>query len=141
MDPRRIAASAAVVGGVAWLTKVGMIWANGGANTDEGLVGVMYLVGLLGMVVALGAAGYTLVETAPVWLRVVVVVATPVLVLMVWVMLGEGIKAVYSGEGWLRDEINIVLAAVVALGLGAWALTRGRSEDAARPVGGHRATH
>lgn len=141
MDPRRIASSAAVVGAVAWLTKVGMIWANGGANTDGGLVGVMSLVGLLGMVVALGAAGYTLVETAPVWLRAIVVVATPVLVLMVWVLLGEGIKAGYTAEGWLRDEINIVLAAVLALGLGAWALTRGRrSEDPARPVGGHRAT-
>ena len=139
MDPRRIAASAAVVGAVAWLTKVGMIWANGGANTDEGLVGVMYLIGLLGVVVALGASGYTLVETAPVWLRAIVVVATPVLVLMVWTLLDQAIKAVYTEEGWLRDEVNIVLAAVLALGLGVWALTRGRSEDPARPVGGHRA--
>jgi len=141
MDPRRIASSAAVVGAVAWLTKVGMIWANGGANTDKGLVGVMFFVGLAGVVVALAAAGYTLVDTAPVWLRGIVVVATPVLVLIVWQLLDQAIKAVYTEEGWLRDEINIVLAAVLALGLGAWALTRRRrSEDPARPVGGHRAT-
>ena len=135
MDSRRIASVAAVVGGAAWLTKVALIWANGGENTDTGVVGVMYLVGLAGVVVALGAAGYTLVEKAPVWLRAVVVVATPLLVMMVWMVLDQGIKAVYTTQSWVRDEINIVLAAVVALALGIWGLRRARGgRDGSEPV-------
>lgn len=139
MDPRRLASVAAVLGGVGWLVKVGLIWANGGTNTGDGLVGVMFLVGLAGLVVALAAAGYTLVETAPVWLRAVVTVATPLLVMMVWQMLDRAIKAVYTDETWVRDEVNIVLGGVVALVLGLWGLRRGRPDRPARPIGGHRA--
>jgi hypothetical protein len=127
MNPRTIASVAAVVGGVGWLLEVVLIAANGGSNTDGGLVGVMYLVGLLGLVVALAAAGYTLVETAPVWLRAVVVVATPLLVFMVWQMIDQAIKALDAGDGWLGDELDILLAGVIALALGAWGLARRRS--------------
>lgn len=142
MDPRRIASVAAVVGGVGWLVKVALIWANGGENTDTGLVAVMYFVGLLGVVVATGAAAYTLVEKAPVWLRAVVVVATPLLVMMVWMMLDAGIKAVYTTENWLQGEINILLAAAIALALGVWGLRRRRrhrAESDPVPARGRRA--
>ena len=123
---------AALAGGVGWLVKVALIWANGGENTDSGLVGVMYVVGLVALVVSLGAAGYTLAEKAPVWLRAVVVVATPLLVMMVWVLLDQGIRAVYTTEGWFRDEVTVLLTAVVALLLGGWGLRRGRA--AAEPA-------
>jgi len=147
MDPRRIASIAAVVGGVGWLVKVALIWANGGANTDGGLVGVMYLLGLLGLVLALGAAGYTLVETAPVWLRAVVVVATPLLVFMVWQMVDQAIKALYTTENWLQGELSVLLAGVLALVLGVWGFRRHRhtsgqriaADPPVRPVRGRRA--
>jgi len=146
MDPRRIASVAALVGGVCWLVRVALIWAGGGENTDGGLVGVMFLLGLVGLVVALAAAGYTLVETAPVWLRAVVVVATPLLVFMVWQMIDQAILAVYTSGGWLRGELNVLLAALVALALGGWGLRRHRAAASARaasapprPVRGRRA--
>ncbi|HEU4515310.1 MAG TPA: hypothetical protein VFR87_19535 [Nocardioidaceae bacterium] len=133
MDPRRIASTAAVVGGVGWLVKIVLIWLNGGENTDAGLVGIMHFVGLAGVFLALAAAGYTLVEKAPVWLRAVVAVATPLLVLMVWALLDQAIKAMYTTEGWLRDELSILVAAVIALVMGAWGFTRHRPRDQADP--------
>ncbi|HEY0773462.1 MAG TPA: hypothetical protein VGD51_05225 [Nocardioidaceae bacterium] len=146
MDPRRIASTAAVVGGVGWLIKVGLIFVNGGENTDQGLVGIMQYVGLAGVFMALAAAGYTLVEKAPVWLRAVVAVATPLLVLMIWTLLDQAIKAVYTEETWLRDELSILVAAVIALLMGAWGFTRHRPDDdepldppPAPPVRGRRA--
>lgn len=151
MNPRRFASVAALVGGIAWLVKVALVWAGGGEN-DAGLVGAVFVLGLAGVVVALAAAGYALVATAPGWLRAVVTVATPLLVLMVWQLLDQAVRAVYTTDTWLRGELGIVLAAVVALVLGAWGLRRQRpvgdpadstgpaaEEPPARPVRGRRA--
>jgi hypothetical protein len=130
MDPRRIASIAAVLGGIGWLAKVGLIWLGGG-DTDSGLVTILGVAGWALFALALAAAGYTLVEKAPVWLRAVVAVAMPLLVLMVWVLLDQGIKAVYPGESWLRDEVSVLVAAVIAIGLGFWGFGRHRPESSA----------
>jgi hypothetical protein len=134
MTSTRAASVAAVLGGVGWLGRVTLIWANGGDSTDRGLVGAMFVVGLLGVVVALALAGYALVRTAPVWLRAVVTVAVPVLVLMVWQVLDPAIKAVYTDEGWLRDELIIILAALVALVGGVWGLVGTQPLTPERPA-------
>jgi cytochrome c biogenesis protein CcdA len=141
MTSRRVASIAAVLGGIGWLVKVALVWARGGENTSAGLVGVMFVAGLVCIVVALGAGGYTLVRTAPAWLRAVVTVAVPVLVLMVWQMLDEAVKAVYTDEGWLRDELNVVLAALVAVATGAWTLTRRQPDSPGPPERPAAATH
>ncbi len=133
MDPRRIASTAAVVGGVGWLLKVFLIWGNGGENTDSGPVAYLYFVGWVALAVALGAAGYTLVERAPVWLRGVVAVATPLLVLMVWQLMDQAIKAVYPGSSWLRDELSVVVAGLLALVMGLWGFTRHRRVEETSP--------
>jgi hypothetical protein len=123
------------VGGAGWLLKVFLIWGNGGENTGSGPVGYMYLVGWVAFAVALGAAGYTLVERAPVWLRGVVAVATPLLVLMVWQLMDQGIKSVYPGSSWLRDELSVVIAGVIALVMGMWGFGRHRPyEEEADPT-------
>jgi hypothetical protein len=124
MDPRRIASVAAVVGGVGWLGKVALAGASGG--TGGGLVSVLYLLGLAGVLVAVAGGGYTLVERAPVWLRALVVAATVALAVVLGLMADAAIKAVYGGEGWLRDELDLLLVAVVALALGVRGLTRRR---------------
>lgn len=133
MTPTKIASMVAVVGGVGWLAKVALIWAAGG--TEGLLSGLTFLVGLLGLVVALGAAGYSLVRTAPIWLRLVVSVAFPVLVFMVWQVLDSAIHAIYTRETWFRDEVNIVLAALLAVGLGLWGWNRARAVEVARRPG------
>jgi hypothetical protein len=127
MDPRRIASIAAVMGGIGWLAKVGLIWLDGG-ETDSGLVTILDVAGWALFAVALAAAGYTLVERAPVWLRAVVAV-------MVWMLLDQGIKAVYPGESWLRDEVSVLVAALIAIGLGFWGFGRHRPEP---PASGRR---
>ncbi|HSJ22802.1 MAG TPA: hypothetical protein VK964_19735 [Nocardioidaceae bacterium] len=134
MDPRRIASIAAVLGGIGWLAKVGLIWLEGG-ETDSVLVTILDVAGWALFAVALAAAGYTLVERAPVWLRAVVAVATPLLVLMVWMLLDQGIKGVYPGESWLRDEVSVLVAALIAIVLGFWGFGRHRPEP---PAGGRR---
>lgn len=128
MDPRRIASIAAVLGGVVWLARVGLV----AAGTAAGVADVLLVLGLGLLVVALAAAGYTLVETAPVWLRAVVALATPLLVMMVWQLLDQGIKAAWDADGWLRDEATRLLAAVLALVLGGWGFRR---RPPARDVG------
>lgn len=119
MNPRRVASIAAVVGGVGWLVKVGLVWLSGG-DAGGGLVNLMYDLGFAAFAVALAAAGYTLVEKAPVWLRAVVAVATPLLVLMVWLMLDPAIRTLYPGDSWLHEEVSDLVAGVIALVLGLW---------------------
>jgi len=132
MDPRRIASIAAVVGGVGWLAKVLLIWLADG-DTDSGLVTLLTVLGWAAFAIALAAAGYTLVERAPVWLRGVVAVATPLLVLMVWQLLDQGIKAVYGGDSWFRDEVSVLVAAVIALVMGLWGFGKHRPEPVEKP--------
>lgn len=129
----KIASIAALIGGACWLTKVGLIWANGGTNTDEGLVGVMFFVGLAGLVIALAVGGYALVATAPIWLRGVVSIALPVMVIMVWQVVDDLIKAIYTEDNWIQGELNIVLAAVIAVGLGLWKVRRPSSGGGDEP--------
>ena len=142
MTASRIASIAALIGGACWLTKVGLIWANGGTNTDDGLVGVTFFLGLAGLVIALAAAGYALVATAPIWLRGVVSVALPVMVTMVWQLVDDLIKAIYTEDNWLQDELNIILAAVIAVALGLWKVRRrspGGSDEPRHTRGNHSA--
>jgi hypothetical protein len=103
-----------------------MIWGNGGQDTDSEPIALMYKAGFAVLALAIAAAGYTLVETAPVWLRMVVAIATPLLVLMVWMLMDQGIKDVYPGDSWVRDELSVVVAAVIALIMGVWGAGRRR---------------
>lgn len=130
MDPRRIASIAAVVGGASWLLEVVLTWSDG----SSGPAGMLFYVGLVALAVALGAGGYTLVETAPLWLRAVVVVATPALVLMVWQMVDAALEAMFSDEGSRGAEASVLIAAVFALVLGGWGFTRHRDPETAATI-------
>jgi hypothetical protein len=127
MRAGKIASVAALVGGVAWLVKVGLIWGNGGTNTDGGLVAVCYILGLLALGVALLAGGYSVVATAPVWLRVVVSLAVLALGWIIFGSIDSAAKGLYSGDDWLRDELGILVSAALALVGGAVGLLRSRS--------------
>jgi hypothetical protein len=131
MNPRIIASLAAVVGGVGWVTKGVLVGVGAGPGAEE-LASLAYLGGLVLLVTALAAAGYRLVETAPVWLRAVVTVAVPLLVLAVWELVRDGLQAVNPAEGWLRAELPALLGGSLAVVLGLWGVRRRRADRADR---------
>lgn len=137
MDARRVAAVTGLGGGVVWLVKVVLVW----ADTDAGVVEATYVLGLGALVAALAVAGYSLAERAPIWLRGIVVLAVPLLVVMVWVLLDQAVRALYPAEGWRPEEVTPLLTGLVALALGMWGLRRGRAAgaDDVDSTGGHRA--
>jgi hypothetical protein len=93
MNATRMAAVAAVLGGLVWVAVAIIDW-------GENLNPVAYAVGLVWFLLALGALGYTLVEHAPVWLRAVVSVATPALGCVVWVTVGAAFRTEHLPVLW-----------------------------------------
>ena len=113
----RIAGALAVIGGLAWLVKVALIWENGGTNTTDGLVGVLFDVGAVAILLALvtrawcvpgpGVLRHRPVAVAAVVLAFAAAVNVPIL--LGWVLFGRT---------WLAEEAGIVLTAAAALVLG-----------------------
>lgn len=137
MTSRRIASIGAVVGGVGWLLMAGLIWLGGG---DGGQLGTwMYEFGLAAFAVGLAAAGYTLVEKAPVWLRGIVAVATCFFVLMVWLMVDPAIKSLFPGDSWLHEAVSELAAGFAAVVLGLWEQRRIAERAPVDPRGTRRA--
>ncbi len=123
MAPRKIGSFAALLGGVVWLVAAVLEW---GAETNQSL----YLAGVALMLLGLAAGGYALVATGPVWLRLVVALATPALGYMVWLIIFDAVSAEHLAL--LGGGIVLLLGA----GLG---LTRGRRDGDTEPEG--RGTH
>ena len=120
----RIAGALAVIGGAAWLVKVALIWENGGTNTTDGLVGVLFDVGAVAILLALlvrawCVPGPGLLRHRPVAVLVVVVAFAAAVNLPI--LLGR----VLLGRTWLAEEVGILLTAAAALVLGLrWATAR-----------------
>lgn len=119
----RAAAVAAVLGGLVWVVAAVLDW---GAGVDP----VAYLVGLGGFLLALAGLGYTLVDHAPVWLRAIVLVATPVLGYAVWITVADAFD---------NDSLPVLGAGVALLLAGGAALARRSRKPVQAPVRGHRA--
>ena len=113
----RIAGVFAVVGAAAWLVKVALIWENGGTNTTDGLVGVLFDIGAIGIALgasirawhapASGVLRHRLVAVLAVLVAFVAAVNVPIL--LGWVLFGRT---------WLAEEVGVMLTAVGALVLG-----------------------
>jgi hypothetical protein len=112
---RDAAVATGLVGGLAWLAKVGLIWANGGSNTDQGVVAVMYLLGLLGLAAASAAAGVALTAGRPVVLRVLGGAAGVIAFVVVFSVLDPVLSPLAAQDSWMRAEMQILGAAVLAL--------------------------
>lgn len=118
MSASRWGSVAALLGGLAWVVSAALGW---GVDPEQ----VSYLVGLVLLVAALAGAGYSLVATAPVWLRAVVTLATPALGFMVWLVVLDSVAA---------DYVAVVLAGVVLLVAGGIGIGRSaRRPREARP--------
>jgi hypothetical protein len=124
----RVAGALAVIGGAAWLVKFALIWQNGGTNTTDGLVGVLFDIGAVSILLALTIRAW--VGPNPGLLRfrpLAVLVAVVVFVLAVNgpIVLGWALL----GRTWLAEEVGILVTAAAAVVLGfRWATVR-RGED------------
>ncbi len=127
---RRLAAVAWLVGGVAWLVKLTLIFANGGSNTDEGIVAVVFFAGVLALVVAGAASGFTLGRRWGTWAAVIGVPIGAAATLVGISAVDSVLKAIVPASGWYEDEVGILGAAVISLLLGLALLKRGRSSGA-----------
>jgi hypothetical protein len=124
---RRLAAVAWLVGGVAWLVKLTLILANGGSNTDEGIVAVAFFAGVLALVVAGAASGFTLCGRWGTWAAVIGVPIGAAATLVGISLIDSVLQAIVPASGWYDEEVGILGAAVIALLLGLAFLARGRS--------------
>jgi hypothetical protein len=128
---RRLAAVAWLVGGAAWLLKLTLILANGGSNTDEGIVAGVFFVGVLALVVAGAASGFTLLRRWGIWAAAVGVPIGAAATLVGISVIDSVLQPVVPASGWYDEEVGILGAAVVALLLGLALLARARSRGAA----------
>jgi hypothetical protein len=110
MTVTRAAALLALLGGVVWIVAAVLGW---GDDVDRS----MYLAGLVLFLLAAAAGGYTLVTTAPIWLRAVVVVASVMLGYLVWVTIRDA---------FAQDAVPVLGAGIVLVLAGGVGLTRRR---------------
>lgn len=125
MSASRIASVGAVLGGLVWIVAAVKDW---GGAADRSLA---YLAGMAILGVAMAAAGYALVATAPVWLRMVVMFATPALGYMVWITVEQALDG--------RDYLAVVGAGALMVLAGGIGLTQTHVEKPEPVVRGRRA--
>lgn len=125
MTISRVGSLAAVLGGLVWIVAAVIGWG------DDELDQPLYLAGLVLLVLAFVALGYALVSSAPVWLRVVVAVATPLLGLMVWLILRDSLSSEYVAV--LAGGVLLLVGGAIALGRSGRAGRAGAQPPARRP--------
>jgi hypothetical protein len=129
MDVTAVAARAVLVTGavcaLGWLVKTALIAANGGTNTDEGLVALCYLVGLTGWILLGASTGALLVARltggTSARARVLVVVGAVAGAVLAFPLMVAAVglgQASYPGSGWMEDELGLLCLGILA-GLGA----------------------
>ncbi|GAA2199898.1 hypothetical protein GCM10009849_18160 [Sinomonas flava] len=126
----RVSGALAVIGGLAWLLKVALMWANGGTESTTGIVGFLFLVGITCIAMAGSVRAWFFSPSAKVWRRILAILAFLVaLVLMVDLPILAGWQI--FGRVWIAEELGIILTAFLALGVGARWLVRGFGTKAA----------
>ena len=123
MSSSRIGGIAAVLGGLVWIAAAVKGWSG---DVDA----TVFLAGEALFVVALAAGGYALVATAPVWLRLIVMVATPCLGYMVWITVHEAFPT---------DHVPVLVVGVLMVTAGLIGMGHSRSHTRPAPVRGRRA--
>ena len=124
MSVSRAAAVAAVLGGLVWMVSAVVDW---GRDVNP----VVSTVGLVWFVLALVGTGYSLVAHAPVWLRAVVSVATP--------LLGYGVRFTLL-DAFRASSLPVLLSGLLMLAAGGLTLARARDAGPVdAPVHGRRA--
>lgn len=113
-----ISGALAVLGGLAWIAKIALIWSNGGTETTGGMVGFLFLSGSLSLAVAGILRAWFLAGTRKVWWRILASTASVILLILLVdlpILVGWQI----FGTAWIAEELGVILVAVLALGFGA----------------------
>jgi hypothetical protein len=110
MSPRLLAAAFGAVGGL-------MLGAAGGlsflAHESPDWHGTLAVAGYAVVLAALCVMGYALVSQAPLWLRIIVSVAFPLLMASVWQVVDQAIDD--RVDGWKAAATTHLLGAVIVL--------------------------
>lgn len=115
----RIAGILALIGGLAWLVKFGLIWANGGTNTTGGLVGILFDIGAVGILLGAGVRVWYASDGALLRYRLLALGGVMV-AFVAAVNLPIALGWALFGRTWLAEEVGVLLTAVAALVLGLW---------------------
>jgi hypothetical protein len=117
-----------VAGGVAWLAKLSVIVATDGRATDTGAAWLFFVTGLVLLPLGAVGAGAGLAARRGVPLRILGGLAGLVVFFFSFAVLGDVLKAAVGDRGpaYAGDEIGILVAALVWLGVGLWILARAR---------------
>jgi hypothetical protein len=113
----RLAGALALTGGVAWLVKVALIWENGGTNTTEGLVGLLFTVGAVAIVLAAAIWAWQSRRSATVpgrFCAVLLAVVAFVAAVNLPILVGWQV----FGRTWVAEEVGVVVTALLAVALG-----------------------
>jgi hypothetical protein len=120
---KKVFVGAALVGAAAWLVKMIAIPALDAAATGSAVVGALWIVGMAGYLVAAAFGTALLLRRTALPVRVAAAVAAVPVSFLLLNLLDGAAKAVYTADGWFRDELALVLAAMALLALGLRALT------------------
>jgi hypothetical protein len=129
MRARTVGIVAALVGGVGWMAKIVIMAFQGGPDPDSIPEAIAFFTGLVGVVVAAGAAGAHLARRASTLRRGAAAVAA-IVVVAAAVAAGEWALNALPGDGWLQDEAMFGITGLVAVLVALLALGR-RGEDGA----------
>jgi hypothetical protein len=124
--PARIFVGAALSCGAAWLTKTALIAANGGTQTDGGLIGVLWAFGMLSYLIASVAAAVALLHHRPLWQRIAAAVVIAPLAFALLNVVDGLAQSAYSGDDWVRDEVALVLVGTLMAAAATTLLVRRR---------------
>jgi hypothetical protein len=130
MSARRVFLLAALTCAGAWLVKLAAIAASGGTVTDGGVVGVLWALGVLAFLVSFAAGTAAALAGRPTWQRAVAAVVAVPLGFVALNTIDAVVKAMYPGDGWLRDEVGLIVAALLLVAVAVTATRRGaRTSD------------
>jgi hypothetical protein len=110
MSPRALAAAVGLLGGLLLAGAGGLPFL---AHDAADWHGTLAMAGYAAVVAALCVTGYGLVATAPVWLRLIVSVALPLLMASVWQVVDQAIHD--RVDGWKGAATVHLLAGVIGL--------------------------
>lgn len=114
MDARNIAIVAAIVGGLGWIAKIVVMALQGGPDSESVPEAAAFFTGLVGVMVAAGAAGAHVTRGASWWRRALAAVGAIVAVGVVGGLGQAGLTAL-PGDSWAQEEAIFGIAGLVSV--------------------------